>query len=91
MYAGRIVENAPAKEFFENPSHPYSQALLRSLPSDKNSELQTIQGQPPSILQDISGCRFHTRCDRCMEICTDKIPVLENIGANHYRACFLGD
>ena len=88
MYAGRIVETAPSKEFFANPKHPYTQALLRSLPSNKNSKLETIQGQPPTILQDISGCRFHPRCEKCIEICTEKIPTLDNIAENHYCACF---
>lgn len=88
MYAGRIVETAPAKEFFANPKHPYSMALLRSLPSNKNSKLETIQGQPPSIRENISGCRFHPRCQECMEICTQKVPTLDNVGVNHYSACF---
>ena len=88
MYAGRIVETAPAKEFFANPKHPYSKALLRSLPSNKNSKLETIQGQPPSIQENISGCRFHPRCQECMEICTQKVPTLDNVGVNHYSACF---
>ena len=88
MYAGRIVETAPAKEFFANPRHPYSKALLRSLPSNKNSKLETIQGQPPSIQENISGCRFHPRCQECMEICTQKVPTLDNVGVNHYSACF---
>lgn len=88
MYAGRIVETAPAKEFFANPKHPYSKALLRSLPSNKNSKLETIQGQPPSIQENISGCRFHPRCQQCMEICTQKVPTLDNVGVNHYSACF---
>ena len=88
MYAGRIVETAPSKEFFANPKHPYSKALLKSLPSNKNSKLETIQGQPPTIQQDISGCRFHPRCSKCIDICTQKIPELENVGINHYSACF---
>ena len=88
MYAGRIVETAPSKEFFSNPKHPYSTALLKSLPSNRNSKLETIQGQPPSILQDISGCRFHPRCPKCIEICTQEIPRLDNTGINHYCACF---
>ncbi len=88
MYAGRIVETAPAKEFFSNPRHPYSTALLRSLPLNKSSKLETIQGQPPSILQDIEGCRFHPRCQKCIDICTQQIPVLDNVGINHYSACF---
>lgn len=88
MYAGRIVENAPAKEFFKRPKHPYSLALLRSLPSNKGSKLATIQGQPPSIQQNISGCRFHPRCELCKELCITKVPLLENIGDEHFCACF---
>lgn len=88
MYAGRIVETAPVKEFFTNTNHPYSKALLRSLPSNKNSRLETIQGQPPSIHENISGCRFHPRCENCMEICVEKVPALDNVGINHYSACF---
>lgn len=88
MYAGRIVETAPSKEFFAHPKHPYSRALLKSLPSNKNSKLETIQGQPPTIQQDISGCRFHPRCPKCIDICTQKIPELDNVGINHYSACF---
>jgi len=88
MYAGRIVETAPSKEFFANPNHPYSKALLRSLPSNSQARLETIQGQPPTIMQDISGCRFHPRCSECMEICTQKVPKLDNVGINHYSACF---
>lgn len=88
MYAGRIVETAPANEFFDKPNHPYSNALLRSLPSNKGSRLETIQGQPPTIMQNISGCRFHPRCSECMEICTQKVPPLDNVGINHFSACF---
>lgn len=88
MYAGRIVETAPSKEFFAHPNHPYSNALLRSLPSNRESRLETIQGQPPSIMQNISGCRFHPRCPECMEICTQKVPDLDNVGINHFSACF---
>lgn len=88
MYAGRIVETAPSKEFFANPNHPYSNALLRSLPSNRGAKLETIQGQPPTIMQNISGCRFHPRCTECMEICTQKVPSLDNVGINHYSACF---
>ena len=88
MYAGRIIETAPSREFFTNPKHPYSQALLRSLPFNNIERLQTIQGQPPSIQENILGCRFHPRCEKCTEICTQKVPELENVGINHYSACF---
>ena len=88
MYAGRIVETAPSAEFFQNPKHPYTQALLKSLPTNKISKLETIQGQPPSIQQDISGCRFHPRCTQCIEKCTKNIPQLEKISDEHLSACF---
>ena len=87
MYAGRIVESAPSKEFFQNPKHPYSQALLRSLPSNKNSKLETIQGQPPTIQQQIQGCKFHPRCPIFEDICTKNVPPLE--GTEHLCACFM--
>lgn len=89
MYAGRIVESAPADEFFKRPNHPYSLALLRSLPSNRGKKLETISGQPPSIQQDISGCRFHPRCDKCMEICVKEVPPEYKVGKEHYSACFL--
>ena len=89
MYAGRIVESAPAKEFFKHPNHPYSLALLRSLPSKRGEKLETICGQPPSIQQDISGCRFHPRCEKCMDICVKEIPPEYIVGENHFSACFL--
>lgn len=89
MYAGRIVENAPAEEFFKNPQHPYSQALLKSLPSNKNSRLETITGQPPTIQQKISGCKFHPRCSEMQEICVKNVPPIEEIGAEHICACYM--
>lgn len=89
MYSGRIVENAPNSEFFNNPQHPYSKALLKSLPSNRGNKLETIQGQPPSLSQKIDGCKFHPRCNYCMEICTKEIPELKNITPVHKSACFL--
>ena len=89
MYAGRIAESAPSEEFFANPKHPYSRALLNAIPSARTQKLETIQGQPPSIYQDISGCRFHPRCDFCMEKCTTEIPPLFDKGKNHLSACWL--
>ncbi|MBR5555065.1 ABC transporter ATP-binding protein [bacterium] len=91
MYAGRIVEKAPVAEFFKNPRHPYSLALLDAIPSNRGVALETIQGQPPTIHQDISGCRFHPRCRMCFERCVNDIPELRNVGENHYSACFLDD
>ena len=89
MYSGRIVEKAPSNEFFANPNHPYSKALLKSLPSNKGERLETINGQPPALSQNISGCRFNPRCDYCMGICTENVPFLCDIGTEHKSACFL--
>ena len=89
MYAGRIVEKAPNKEFFSNPNHPYSKALLKSLPSNRGQKLETIQGQPPTLSQIINGCKFHPRCEYCMEICSQQIPNLKTINPTHESACFL--
>ena len=83
MYSGRIIESAPAKEFFEHPNHPYSLALLNSIPANRNKTLDTITGQPPSIQQIIEGCKFHPRCKNCMEICTEKVPPEYTAGQNH--------
>ena len=63
--------------------------LLKSLPSNRENKLETIQGQPPSLSQKIDGCKFHPRCNYCMEICTKEIPELKNITPVHKSACFL--
>ena len=89
MYAGRIVEHAPAKEFFQNTKHPYSRALLAALPSTTGEKLETISGQPPTILEDISGCRFHPRCKFAMNICKSNLPDKKFITPNHFCNCFL--
>ncbi len=91
MYAGKIIETAPAVEFFQTPNHPYSRALLKAIPSAKGEKLETINGQPPTIQQDISGCRFHPRCHNCMDICTKEIPLMRNISEKHFSACFLNE
>lgn len=89
MYAGRIVESASAVEFFANPLHPYSKALLNSIPSQRGRILDTISGQPPSIQQQISGCRFHPRCKYAMEICSKEFPPDYQVNKGHFSACFL--
>lgn len=91
MYAGRIVEKAPTKTFFQTPNHPYSIALLNALPSKNIEKLETIEGQPPSIHQTINGCKFYPRCKHCMDICTKEIPQLKAIGADHFSACWLNN
>ena len=88
MYAGRIVESARAEDFFKQPRHPYSLALLKSIPSNRGEKLETIQGQPPSIYQEITGCRFHPRCEKCFEKCKTEIPPLIPTAPNHTVACW---
>ena len=89
MYAGHVVESAPASEFFKNTNHPYSLALLNSIPSRRGAALETIQGQPPSIRENITGCRFHPRCKKCFDPCNVTVPPDFVIGDNHISACFL--
>jgi len=89
MYAGKIMESAPTKEFFKNPTNPYSKALLKSLPSNKGQKLAIIEGQPPTIQQNISGCKFNPRCEFVMDICPNEIPQLIEIVPNHFCACHL--
>ena len=89
MYSGHIVEQANAIEFFNNPKHPYSIALLNSLPNtNPNLKLHTITGAPPSIQENITGCKFHPRCEFYEEgLCNSKIPILEEKLNGHFSAC----
>ena len=91
MYSGQIVEEANADSFFKNPMHPYSKALLNSLPSNNPAlKLKTITGAPPSIKEQVLGCKFHPRCEYCkQEFCTSSTPVLREVLPNHYSACIL--
>ncbi len=89
MYSGHVVEQAAASEFFKNPKHPYSVALLNSLPTTNPSlKLKTITGAPPSIQEKIAGCKFHPRCEFAeIGLCDTKNPVLELKAPNHCSAC----
>lgn len=91
MYSGHIVEEAAAEDFFKNTIHPYSLALLDSLPSNNpNLELKTIEGAPPSIVEKISGCKFHPRCKECKEdLCKMTEPHLIEKYPGHYAACHI--
>ena len=79
MYAGRIVEYAPVKELFKKPKHPYTKALLNVILDINTEKVETIEGQPPSIENNISGCPFHPRCAQCMEICVTENPPKRTI------------
>lgn len=90
MYLGNIVEQAPKKEFFKNPIHPYARALLSAVPvPDPDSKMKRIvlEGDIPSPANPPAGCKFHTRCKFCTDICTKEVPKLEDIGAEHLVAC----
>ena len=90
MYAGRIVEYASNKELFKNPKHPYTKALLNVILDINTETVQTIEGHPPSITDDIAGCPFHPRCKDCMDICLNNIPK-SRCTDNSQVACHLYD
>ena len=90
MYSGHIVENARKTEFFNNVSHPYSKALMGALPANTSGGvLKTINGQPPSIQEDIEGCRFSPRCEVCDDNMCKTTPKLTDRGNSHYVACHI--
>ena len=89
MYSGYVFEQAEAKGFFASPKHPYSQALLKSLPTTNPSlKLNTIVGAPPSIQENIAGCKFHPRCEFFEKgLCDVEKPILKEKAPNHYSSC----
>jgi oligopeptide transport system ATP-binding protein len=92
MYLGRFVELATDKELYQNPQHPYSQALLSAVPvPDPEIHKQRIllEGDVPSPLNPPSGCAFHTRCPECKDVCTHEEPVFRDLGGDHWIACHL--
>ena len=94
MYLGRIVEIAEKAELFANPRHPYTQALLASVPvadPKKKTLKPMIDGDVPSPINPPSGCAFHTRCRYVMDRCKADAPVLKEAGTRHQVACWLND
>jgi len=96
MYAGRIVEQAPAAELFAAPQHPYTWGLLRSMPrleAPVGAELVPIPGRPPSLIHPPSGCRFHPRCPYARERHREVDPALEPLAGapSHRVACLLSE
>lgn len=91
MYAGKIVEKAEVFELFDNPLHPYTQALLASLPrlEEEQEELASIPGNVPDLLNPPPGCRFHPRCPQAFERCQREEPQLKEKEAKHWVACHL--
>jgi oligopeptide/dipeptide ABC transporter ATP-binding protein len=91
MYAGRIVEEAPTHQLFRKPAHPYTQALLRSIPhleSDKAQRLTPIKGQPPDLVNLPPGCPFAPRCPKVQARCRVELPLLEAVDEEQRAACF---
>lgn len=93
MYAGKIVEYTDINTVFEEPLHPYTQALTSAFPSIKEErrELNSIRGAPPNLLEPPSGCRFNPRCPYSMKICTEEEPEFKDHGDGHRVACHLLD
>ncbi|MBB4688320.1 ABC transporter ATP-binding protein [Amycolatopsis jiangsuensis] len=93
MYAGRIVEQADARELYSSPGHPYTAALMDSLPrlDVKGQTLETIKGLPPSLLDIPPGCPFHPRCKRAEQHCRDERPPLHDLGLGRVSACHFAE
>jgi oligopeptide/dipeptide ABC transporter ATP-binding protein len=93
MYAGRIVEAADVRTLFRNPAHPYTVALLKSLPrlGAEADQLFTIGGQPPDPRHLPPGCSFAPRCARAMDICGSEYPPQRDVGEHHFVSCFLAE
>jgi len=92
MYLGKIVEMAPKKALFDDPKHPYTQALLSAIPipdPKKRRKEKILMGDVPSPINPPAGCRFHPRCPHRMDICDKKIPELREESSGHCVACFL--
>ena len=91
MYAGKIVETGTAEDIFYRPKHPYTQALLKSLPTVETSreeKLVSIAGTPPDLFMPPKGCEFASRCEHCMKVCKKHVPPTYEVGADHKAACW---
>jgi len=95
MYAGQVVEEGPVGEIFKNPQHPYTQALLKTVPAVRGpraERLQVIEGQPPIMYEAPAACSFRNRCQFAFDRCSQANPALTGISApGHRAACFLLD
>ena len=92
MYAGRVVESAPAAELYARPSHPYTQGLMASVPrldGDTSARLVPIEGQPPDLARIPAGCAFAPRCRQASQACRNMPPPLREIHPGHSVACVL--
>lgn len=92
MYAGRIVESADVRSLFNKPSHPYTQALINSVPQmDRTDRLFSIDGQPPALWDLPEGCRFAERCEHARPQCRQEYPGVLPAGEDHVASCWMLD
>ena len=92
MYLGRVVESGSYRDLYQNPKHPYTQALLSAVPVPdprRKKERIILQGDVPSPIQPPSGCHFHPRCPRRMDHCHGAVPILQDLTPGHAVRCFL--
>ncbi len=92
MYLGKLMELSPARELYTKPIHPYTEALLAAIPipdprENRARERTVIGGEPPNPINPPSGCRFHTRCPRATEVCSEVEPPLAEYPGGHLAAC----
>jgi oligopeptide/dipeptide ABC transporter ATP-binding protein len=90
MYAGKIVEVGPVNEMFYNSRHPYTYGLIHAVPtlSGEQTDLISIPGSPPDLIDLPPGCKFHPRCPYATEICQGEEPTLEKQAHDHLAACY---
>ena len=90
MYAGRLAELGTTMDVFDRPLHPYTAALLASVPSlhGPRIRLAALPGEPPDLVHPPSACRFHPRCPRALAQCAERDPVWEDFGGGHFAACW---
>ncbi len=92
MYLGKIMEMAPSAALYQQPNHPYTEALLSAVPVPDPSRRRirvTVRGDIPSPINPPSGCVFRTRCPRAAAVCAESVPALKPVGPDHYSACHL--
>ena len=92
MYAGQVIERASVKDIFKNPQHPYTWALLQSVPrleTQNKDVLYSLNGTPPDLIKPPVGCPFAARCEYCMGICLEEMPEYTEVGNDHSVACWL--
>ena len=93
MYAGRMVEYGPVRQIFNRPAHPYTEALLRSIPrlTDRRERLTAIEGQPPDLASPPPGCAFHPRCPKAIERCQEEDPPTFEVAEDQRARCWLAN